>query len=34
VNDKSANFLDIYYKVLKHERSLSVTDLLEFAFLF
>jgi len=26
VNDKSANFLAIYYKVLKHERSLSVTE--------
>ena len=26
MNDKSANFLAIYYKVLKHERSLSVTE--------
>jgi len=26
VNDKSASFLGIYYKVLKHERSLSVTE--------
>jgi len=26
VNDKSANFLAIYYKVLKHERSLSVIE--------
>jgi len=27
VNDKSANFPAIYYNVLKHERSLSVTRL-------
>jgi len=27
VNDKSANFPGIYYNVLKHERSLSVTGL-------
>jgi len=27
VNDKSANFPAIYYNVLKHERSLSVTGL-------
>jgi len=26
VNDKSANFLADRYKVLKHERSLSVTE--------
>ena len=26
MNDESANFLAIYYKVLKHERSLSVTE--------
>jgi len=26
VNDKSANFLAIYYMVLKHERSLAVTE--------
>ena len=26
MNDKNANFLAIYYKVLKHERSLSVTE--------
>ena len=26
MNDKSASFLAIYYKVLKHERSLSVTE--------
>jgi len=26
VNDKSANFLAVYYKVLKHERSLSLTE--------
>jgi len=27
VNDKSANFPAIYYNVLKHERSLSVTGI-------
>jgi len=27
VNDKNANFPAIYYNVLKHERSLSVTGL-------
>jgi len=26
VNDKSAHFPAIYYNVLKHERSLSVTE--------
>jgi len=26
VNDKSASFLAIYYKVLKHERSIAVTE--------
>jgi len=26
VNDKSANVLAIYYKALKHERSLSITE--------